>query len=135
MDTSLTRQPNAIAARDANSTAFRFKTGSAPGSPRHTGHTFVFGGSPKRVEQEQKIFDAVSSCTWTSSPMTGSYFARISSETAGVVTIAGDYSCPNQWRTREPPVGPSQERLWLLHFRRAQVLFHRNFKIHQLRAL
>src|SRR6266478_1837287 len=92
METSLTRHSNAIAARAANSTAFRFSTGKAPGSPRHTGHTFVLGGSPKRVEHEQKIFDAVSSCTWTSSPMTGSYFASKSSETAGVVAISRDYN-------------------------------------------
>src|ERR1035437_1890573 len=102
MDTSLMRHSKAIAARTANSTAFRFSTGKAPGSPRHTGHTFVFGGSPKRVEHEQKIFDAVSSCTWTSSPMTGSYFASRSSETAGGVNISGDYS----W-TGETPVAPS----------------------------
>src|SRR5208283_2883090 len=92
METSLTRHCRAIAARAANSTALRFSTGKAPGSPRQTGHTFVFGGSPKRVEQEQKIFDAVSSCTWTSSPMTGSYFARRASERAGVLAISEDYS-------------------------------------------
>src|ERR1700694_6110178 len=91
METSFIRHSSAIAAKVANSTAFRFNTGNAPGIPRHTGHTFVFGGSPKRVEQEQKIFEAVSSCTWTSSPMTGSYFARQSSETAGGVAISGDY--------------------------------------------
>src|SRR5216684_499375 len=97
METSLMRHSNAIAARAANSTALRFSTGKAPGSPRQTGHTFVLGGSPKRVEHEQKIFDAVSNCTWTSSPMTGSYFARRSSETAGVVAIPGDYSWPRWW--------------------------------------
>src|ERR1700675_679652 len=91
METSLIRHSKAIAARAANSTAFRFSTGNAPGRPRHTGHTFVFGGSPKRVEHEQKIFDAVSRCTCTSSPITGSYFASRSSETAGVVAISGDY--------------------------------------------
>src|ERR1700687_3097182 len=91
MEISLMRHSKAIAPRAANSTALRFSTGKAPGSPRQTGHTFVFGGSPKRVEHEQKIFDAVSSCTWTSSPMTGSYFARRSPETAGVVAIARDY--------------------------------------------
>lgn len=32
----------------------------------------MFGGAPKRVEQEQKILVAVRSCTWTSSPITGS---------------------------------------------------------------
>jgi hypothetical protein len=57
------RQFSAIAARVANSTALRFSTGNAPGMPRHTGQTFVLGAAPKRVEQEQKIFDAVKS--WT----------------------------------------------------------------------
>src|SRR5438874_9896060 len=55
----LTRQFKAMAANTANSTAFRFNTGNTPGIPRHTGHTLVLGGSPKRVEQEQNIFDAV----------------------------------------------------------------------------
>src|SRR5450631_1967108 len=106
METSLMRHSKAIAARAANSTAFLLRTGKAPGSPRHTGHTFVFGGSPKRVEHEQKIFDAVSSCTCTSSPMTGSYFASRSAGTAGEVAIAGNYS----WRGVESraflPGGP-----------------------------
>src|SRR6266478_7467502 len=102
METSLIRHSKAIAAKAANSTAFRFSTGKAPGSPRHTGHTLVFGGSPKRVEHEQKIFDAVSSCTWTSSPMTASYFASKSSETAEVVAIPGDYSWPNWWSAGRP---------------------------------
>src|ERR1700682_4227853 len=105
METSLMRQSNAIAAKAANSTAFRFSTGKAPGSPRHTGHTLVFGGSPKRVEHEQKIFDAVSSCTWTSSPMTGSYFASKSSEMAGVLAISGDYIWARGVERRAPPPG------------------------------
>src|ERR1700687_2920044 len=150
METSLMRHSKAIAAKAVNSTAFRFSTGKAPGSPRHTGHTLVFGGSPKRVEHEQKIFDAVSSCTWTSSPMTGSYFASKSSETAGVVAISGDYS----WRRSGEPGVPARRRtpstslragsqdarhskkdlLWSLHFRRAQVLLQWDFKVHQLIA-
>src|SRR5436190_12601089 len=81
------RQFSAIAARTANSTALAFKTGSAPGNPRHTGHTFVFGGSPKRVEHPQKIFVAVSSWTWTSSPITGSYFANTSRADALMVAM------------------------------------------------
>src|SRR5258708_30308274 len=105
METSLIRHSNAIAARAANSTAFRFSTGKAPGSPRHTGHTLVFGGSPKRVEHEQKIFDAVSNCTWTSSPMTGSYFARRSSETVAVVAISGDYNWLQLVERRASPPG------------------------------
>src|SRR5271157_6164611 len=136
METSLMRHSNAIAASAANSTAFRFNTGKAPGSPRHTGHTFVFGGSPKRVEQEQKIFDAVRSCTWTSSPMTGSYFARTSSETAGVVAIPGDYNWPSWWsdgRLVRLPGGDARRSIAglprLLRLRRAQVFFHRNFEI------
>src|SRR5258708_23449567 len=92
MDVSLMRQFRAIAASVANSTALRFRTGNAPGIPRQTGQTFVLGGSPKRVEQEEKIFEAVSNWTWTSSPITGSYFARIASEMACVVAISEDYS-------------------------------------------
>ena len=42
-----------------------------PGSPMHTGQTWVLGGAPNAVLQPQKIFDAVSSCAWTSRPMTG----------------------------------------------------------------
>ena len=55
------RHCSAIAASVANSTTFRFSTGSAPGIPRQTGHTFEFGGAPNRVEHEQKILVAVSS--------------------------------------------------------------------------
>jgi hypothetical protein len=52
-------------------------TGSAPGSPRQTGHTWVFGGAPSyAVEQAQNIFDAVRSWQWTSIPMTASYRSR-----------------------------------------------------------
>src|ERR1017187_3481225 len=102
METSLIRHPKAIAANTANSTAFLFKTGSAPGSPRQTGHTFVFGGSPKRVEHEQKIFDAVSSCTWTSSPITASYLAIRSEETAAGVAIPGNYIRRIQWSDGRP---------------------------------
>jgi hypothetical protein len=36
--------------------------GSAPGSPRQTGHTWEFGGAPKSVLHEQKIFVCVRSC-------------------------------------------------------------------------
>src|ERR1700681_2754446 len=156
METSLIRHSKAIAARAANSTAFRFSTGKAPGSPRHTGHTFVFGGSPKRVEHEQKIFDAVSSCTWTSSPMTGSYFASKSSEMAGVVAISGDYIWRGSGESRafppghdtaglgfpqrhsgraRTPVTPSKGCSRPIRFRRAQVLLHRDFEVHQLIAL
>src|SRR2546425_4481495 len=92
MEVSLIRQFSAVAASTANSTALRFRTGNAPGSPRQTGQTLVFGGSPKRVEQEQKILVAVRSWTCTSSPMTGSYFARAATDLSGVVTISEDYS-------------------------------------------
>jgi len=62
MDTGFTRQFRACATRMASSTARRFNTGSAPGSPRQTAQTFVFGGDPNRVLQPQKIFVSVSSC-------------------------------------------------------------------------
>src|SRR5262249_42557638 len=91
-------QLSASAARTAYSTALAFRTGSAPGSPRQTGQTLVFGGSPKRVEQPQKILVAVNSWTWTSSPMTGSYFASTSGETALVVAIRMDYKALAQAR-------------------------------------
>src|SRR5208282_113882 len=62
-------------------TASWFRTGRAPGSPRHTGQTLEFGGSPKCVEQEQKIFVLVRSCKWTSRPITASYFVRATVDT------------------------------------------------------
>ena len=54
------------------SIAFSFGTGSEPGSPRHTGQTFVFGGAPNSLRQPQNIFVAVESSTWHSSPITDS---------------------------------------------------------------
>src|ERR1700756_3339065 len=69
----------------AISTARLLRTGSVPGRPRQTGQTLVFGGSPKRVEQPQKIFVRVRSWAWTSSPITGSYFASNSGVTADSV--------------------------------------------------
>src|SRR3977135_3134043 len=72
MDVSWTVQPSASAARIRGSTAVRFRTGSAPGSPRQTAHTCVLGSAPNAVLQPQKIFDAVRSCAWISRPMTGS---------------------------------------------------------------
>src|SRR6516165_13087 len=99
------RQLSAIAASTANSTALRFKTGSTPGSPRHTGHTLVFGGFPNFVEHEQKIFVSVSSWTWTSSPITGSYLARAATIASDAVTISSDYSrlCRRVPRALFPP--------------------------------
>src|SRR5689334_11963720 len=75
----------------ANSTARRFNTGSAPGIPRQTGQTLVLGGAPNLVEQPQKIFVSVSSCTWTSSPMTASYFSFTEGGIWAVAVIAFDY--------------------------------------------
>src|SRR5208337_1399694 len=71
-------QLSAIAAFMAMMTASRFRTGSAPGNPRHTGQTLLLGGSPKRVEQEQNILDLVRSWTCTSRPITASYLVRTS---------------------------------------------------------
>src|SRR5579862_2126350 len=72
------RQLRARPALMASSTASRLNTGSAPGSPRQTGQTLVFGGAPKLVGQPQKILVAVASWTWTSRPMTASYRAMAS---------------------------------------------------------
>ena len=71
-EAGLMRQLSASAALTASSTASRFNTGSAPGSPMQTGQTLVLGGAPKLVGQPQKILVAVASCTCTSSPITGS---------------------------------------------------------------
>src|SRR3954470_16462086 len=59
--------------RMAESTAWRLSTGSDPGSPRHTGHTLVFGSSPKALRQPQNNLVAVFSSQWTSSPTTVSH--------------------------------------------------------------
>src|SRR5205809_8047209 len=72
-------RPRASAARAPKSTTRRFKTGSAPGSPRQTGQVFAFGSDPKRVEHPQKIFDSVLSWAWTSSPMMVSQSLIVSS--------------------------------------------------------
>src|SRR5271165_6314138 len=71
----------------ASSTASRLNTGRAPGSPRHTGHTLVFGGAPNPVGHPQKILVRVPSWTWTSSPITGSYFAMSSGGARSMVTV------------------------------------------------
>jgi len=63
MDISLMRQPSAIAANTAKSTALPFSTGTAPGSPNHTVQTSVLGGTAKQVDHEQKILVTVKS--WT----------------------------------------------------------------------
>ncbi len=66
------RQFRASPIRMADSTAAPLTTGRDPGSPRHTGHTWVFGCPPKSAGQPQNIFVAVLSSTWTSRPITGS---------------------------------------------------------------
>ncbi len=90
------RQLRAIAASVANSTACLLSTGSAPGKPRHTGQTLVLGESPKRVEQPQKILVLVRSCTWTSSPMTGSYLERVATGASGVVAMRSIIARPRK---------------------------------------
>jgi hypothetical protein len=54
-------------------------TGRVPGSPRHTGQTWVLGSAPNSVGQPQNIFVRVPSSTCVSSPITGSYRATASS--------------------------------------------------------
>jgi hypothetical protein len=66
----------------ASVTAWRFKTGSVPGKPRHTGQVASLGGAPTVTGHWQKIFERVSSWACTSSPMTGKtrVFTGVSSE-------------------------------------------------------
>src|SRR5258708_26413573 len=66
----------------ANSTARLFNTGREPGRPRQTGQVFAFGASPNCVEQPQNIFVFVRSWACTSSPITASYLAITSGDTA-----------------------------------------------------
>ena len=72
-------QPSARPTRIVDSTATSLSTGSAPGSPRQVGQTWLLGGAPNVVEQPQNIFEAVPSSTCTSSPITGSKAATASS--------------------------------------------------------
>ena len=65
--------------RIADSRPAPLSTGSAPGRPRHTGQTWVFGSAPNPVGQPQNILVAVFSSTCTSSPSTGSKAAIASS--------------------------------------------------------
>ena len=65
-------QLSASPIRIADSTAASLSTGSEPGSPRHTGHTWVFGSAPNSLAQPQNILVAVDSSTCTSMPSTGS---------------------------------------------------------------
>ena len=85
----------------------------------HTGHTLVFGGAPKPVGQPQKILVRVASCTCTSRPMTGSYFANTSGATIviAVEDIDSFYrdrpvggTVRLQSRAREQAVPASQKR-------------------------
>src|SRR5271154_1667107 len=87
MERSRISQLMAVAASTANSTARLLSTGSAPGSPRHIGQTFVLGAAPNFAEQPQKALVRVSNCTWTPSPITGSYLVRISGETLADAAI------------------------------------------------
>src|SRR5271170_2569577 len=92
MERSRTWQLRARAARVANSTARELRTGKAPGRPRQTGQTLVFGGAPKRLAHPQKALVSVRSWTWTSSPMTGSYLARMSAGRLVAVLISLQFS-------------------------------------------
>jgi hypothetical protein len=89
--------PIAAPVASTSSTARRLITGSAPGSPRQTGQTWLFGRAPSyAVEHEQNIFDAVRSWQCTSTPMTASYrsWAALSGRAAPVVVITAECRIP-----------------------------------------
>jgi hypothetical protein len=65
-------QCSASPMRIVDSIAWAFTDRQAPGRPRHTGQTCVFGSAPNVVSHPQNIFEAVPSSTWVSRPMTGS---------------------------------------------------------------
>ena len=65
-------EPSAKPSRTAASTAARLVTGSAPGRPRQTGHTFELAAAPNSAGQPQNILLRVLSWMWHSSPITAS---------------------------------------------------------------
>ncbi len=65
-------QPVASATRIARETISRFATGRAPGYPRQTGQTAVFGGAPNTTGHAQNALLFVRSWQCTSSPIAGS---------------------------------------------------------------
>ena len=65
-------QPSAMPIISPKCTASALVTGSVPGRPRQTGQVRVLGSSPKDSSQPQNILVRVASCTWISSPITGS---------------------------------------------------------------
>src|SRR5664279_4387382 len=66
-------QLRAVPMAMAISTAFWLSTGSEPGRPRHTGHTFVLGSSPNMLGQPQNSLVSVLSSQCTSRPTTISH--------------------------------------------------------------
>jgi hypothetical protein len=63
-------------ARIVASIAFALGTGNAPGSPRQTGQTRVFGSPPNETGHPQNIFVLrLVSSVWISKPMTASHFS------------------------------------------------------------
>ena len=63
-------------------TACRFRTGRVPGNPRQTAQVAEFGSAPTVTGHGQKILERVSSCAWTSRPMTGKTLILLGDSTA-----------------------------------------------------
>src|SRR3954452_5442481 len=84
--------------RIAASMAASLRTGSAPGRPRQTGHTWVLGSAPNSVGQPQNILVAVLSSTCTSRPSTGSKAATASSYGRTVSVTVVVTGTPPEWR-------------------------------------
>src|SRR5262245_1080928 len=88
--------------------AFSLGTGSVPGWPRQTGHTFVLGGAPNAFGQPQNILVAVDSSTWHSRPMTASYSVRVVVAPIGLTPpsrAAGSGAARGPARARTRPGG------------------------------
>jgi hypothetical protein len=64
-------QFSATPVRMVSSTALRLGTGNAPGKPKQTGQTRVFGGWPYSTAQPHHIFVRVRRWTCISMPMIG----------------------------------------------------------------
>src|SRR5271155_1354289 len=106
MECSRTWQLRASEASVANSTERWLRTGKAPGRPRQVGQMLVFGSAPKRLAQPQKALVSVRSWTWTSSPMTGSYLARMSGGGLIAVLMSLQFSADSKVMLRPAAAPP-----------------------------
>lgn len=85
---------------------------SIPRQSRAHRANLEFGGSPKCVEQEQKILVFVRSCKWTSRPITASYFVRAIVDTVIIGFPCCKLARSADYHTRFGSIKPPTQRVW-----------------------